>query len=151
MCRPGSIAITLRERRFILAGEIETARRHAGRLEDALGDAVLESLAGHLLDHMTGNGVAGIRVRHASAGPPPHDARCRIDLQHVLERQLRRVRAGVDLVEVHVVEPGGVLQQMNHAHGIGGVPGVVDPDLRHNPGDGRVEIDFVIEVQLDER
>ncbi len=74
-----------------------------------------------------------------------------LSVQHRIERQLRSVRVAVDLVEVHVVEARGVLQQVDHANGIGRLPGVVDLQLRRDFEDRRIEIDVAIEIQLDHR
>jgi hypothetical protein len=46
------------------------------------------------------------------------------------------------VVEVHVVEAGGVLQQVHHAHRVGGFPGVVDGYFRSEFAH------LVVEVQL---
>ena len=72
-------------------------------------------------------------------------------LSTVLERQVGAIGDVVHLVEMHVVEAGGVLQQVNDAHRELRLPGVVDLNLRRQLGDRRVEIDLVVQVHLHER
>ena len=51
-------------------------------------------------------------------------------------------RVVVHVVEGHVVEAGGVLQQVHHAHGVSGFPGVVDGDFGGN------FVHLIVEAQL---
>ena len=115
--RSGAIAIALREDRFVVFRQHEAAGRHAGRLEDLSRRSDPRTFSPRdLLDQVRCDAVAGIRVRHARAGLPAHDARARVDLQHLSSGRSARSGDVVDLVEMHVVETGGVLQQVDDAH-----------------------------------
>jgi hypothetical protein len=52
---------------------------------------------------------------------------------------------------LHVVETGGVLKQVDDAHGIRGLPAIFDGDFRRNILQARFEIYFSIFLQLQER
>ena len=55
------------------------------------------------------------------------------------------------LIEVHVVEAGAVLQEVNDAHRELRLPGVVDLNLRGQRGHRGVEVERVVQVHLHER
>ena len=149
--RPGAIAIALRQQCLVGARQVKAAGRHADRREGALGDELFVRPAGDLLDQVAGDAVAGVGVRHARSGPPADIARVRVAAQHVEQRQIRWIEPVVDLVEVHVVEAGGVLQQVNDPHRMAGLPRVVERHLRGNLSQWRIEVEVAVLRKLDKR
>ena len=143
--------VAARQRRVVVGRQTEAARRHLERAEDPLLDELVERRAGDLLDEQPGNAVAGVRVAHARAGPPAHATRRRIAHQHLVERHVGRGVEHVGLVEVHVVEPGGVLEHVADGDRRVGRPRVLDRHLRQQIRDLGVEIELAVLVQLDQR
>ena len=135
---------------LVLCGQAETARRHVERVEDVLLDVVLERLAGEFLEHEPGNAVADVRIRHPRARPPANPPRGGIASQRLTERDLGLAFGDVPIFEVHVVEPGRVLEHVNQPDRIGAVPRIVDGDLGHELFERGFDVERVLLVQLDE-
>ena len=79
-----------------------------------------------------GDGVTGIRIRHARAGPPAHHARRGIDLQHLLERQVRRAGTLYISLKCMSSKPAVCCSRWITRTGCGRLPRVVDVELRRD-------------------
>ncbi len=72
-------------------------------------------------------------------------------LEHIQQRKVIAIFQVVDFAEFHVVEAGGVFQQVYNAHRLGGFPPVFDGDFRCDVLQPGIEIDFSFFLQFQKR
>ena len=132
----GQARISLRAR---LRDESKRAVRHAQRLQQLRIEVALIRLARDLLYHHAQQAISHVRIRIAAAGPRTHAQQTASAVKSGGQRRLRRRVQAERLPETHVVEAGRVRQQVADAHGVAGLPRVVQRQLRQHLLHGRVE------------
>ena len=102
---------------------------HPQRREHLLSQEAFVGKTAHLLDDGGGHGVARLRIGEPAARAPARHPRVGVVGQHLAQRAVLAAVGIEDLVEPHLVEPGGVLQQVRHPDRVGALPAVLHRQL----------------------
>ena len=112
---------------------------HAQRLQQLRIKVAFIGLARDFLDHHAQQAIAHVRIRIAAAGPGAHAQQIAAAVEGGRQRRIRRRVQAERLPEAHVIEAGGMRQQVADAHGVAGLPRVFQRQVRQHLLQRRVE------------
>ena len=116
----------------VCIGERVVSIRNPHRPQERFADVLIEGFSCDLLDQVACNCISRVGIRHASSRRPACCLRFLKPLENFEQRKIVAIAQVVNFARFHVVESGGMLEEVHDSNGMHRFPAVLEGDFRRD-------------------